>query len=355
MNKSYNIKVYDKTGTYITTVRETERLSKISFRSNINGGQGELSLEVKSSFDSPPSWAAFNNFVKVYVVKIVAGVQTEQLLFCGFISQFTNTKIGSNESMTVTILSLSSLLGLALYKDGASFDVVHTAADPSDIAIDIISKVNTQIGGSWLSTSSNVDTVGTDVSYTFAHKKWSDSMDKCVELSGGDFFWYIGADGDLHFKSKSATPDHKFNILKNVNEIEVTNSSESIVNESTIDSVSSTESATDATSISTYWKRDEWKSDSDMDSTAGQQYVDGRVADKKEPLFQVKVVINETYDIESIHPGHTCKFFGTKIGSTTLGGNMLIVAVSYKENYVALTLEDDSVNFGVQLSRFMSQ
>jgi len=355
MKKSYIIKIYDSAGVYITTLNEKLRLSKIGFRETINGGQGGLSLSIKSEFVSPPSWAELNNFAKIYVVKVVDGVQSESLLFTGMITQVRNTLQGSTEYLTLSILALSSLLGLALYKEGSSFDVVKSSVDPADIATDIISKVNSSIGGSWFSTGANVVNVGTNVSYTFKKKNWLNAMGIALKLSDSNYYWWIGADGELYFKESSATPDHKFNIATNVNKIDVVSSSEKIINESTIKTSSATQTANDATSIADYFKRDEYREDNDADSSAGQQFVDYEVATKKEPKLKVKVTINSTYDIESIRPGQTCKFFGLKLGSTTLGENMLIVGVNYKETEVDLTLDDEFANFGSELSGFFEE
>jgi len=350
--KSYNIKIYSKTGIYITTVKQTTRLSKIGFRSTVNGGQGSLSLAVTSPFDDPPSWAVFMNFVKVFVVKICDGVQTEELFFTGYISRISHVKKGSNEYMTLDVLSLSSLLGLALYKDGASFDVVHTSVDPATIATDIIDAVNTGTND-WLSYGTNVESVGVNVSYTFEKQRWLKALTKTLEFAGGDFFWFIGADGDLNFKSYPTTPTHKFNILKDVNEISIDNTSEGILNSATLDNGTAYGSE-DATSVSTYFQRDQWESDTGMDATTAQQYVDGIVVDEKDPKLSITVEVNTNYDIESIQPGHTCNVFGVKTGSTVLGSNMKIVAVEYSESRAVLTIAEDVGNYGEQLSKYFA-
>lgn len=352
MMKSYIVKVYQSDGTYITTINDLLRLSKIRFRSTVNSGQGNLSIQVKASFNEPPSWAAMNNFVKIYCVKLEAGVQSEQLLFTGFITQVEHLLKGSDEKLTLSVLGLGSLLGLALYKDGSNFDVVKSGVDPSAIATDIISVVNTAIGTSWLSTGANIDTVGTNVSYTFKKQRWLNAMNKALEFAGGDFFWHIGSDGELYFKQLPSSATHKFNILKHVNQIKVVNSAESIVNESTVDN-GTVYDQDDSSSISAYFKRDEWREDTDLDANAAQQFVDGRVADNKDPKLQVQVEINSEYDIETIRPGDTCKFFGTSIGSTTLGDNMVIVSVEYNETTVKLTLAEEFSNFGAELTKYL--
>jgi hypothetical protein len=350
--KSYTIKVYEPDGTYLTTVNDQLRLSKIRFRSTVNGGQGNLSVKIKSEFDDPPSWAALNNFFKIYCIKLENKVQTEQLVFSGFISRVEHVREGSKEYMEISTMSLAGLLGLALFKSGASFDVTKSTVDPSTIATDIISAVNTAIGTSWLSSGANIDSVGTNVSYVFKKMRWLASMQKSLELAGGDFYWFIGADGELYFKQIPSTATHSFNILKHVNSVRVVNSSEKIVNDSTV-SYSGTKNATDATSITNYFKRDEWQEDTDLDANAAQQFVDGRVADNKDPVIQVKCEINSSYNIETIKPGDTCKFYGTKIGSTVLGTNMVVVSVDYDETNVVLTLGDEFQNFGTELTKYL--
>lgn len=352
--RTYNAKVYQSDGTFISEINKKIILSDISFRSSINSGQGALVLDVVSQFDSPPTWASFNNFIKIFCVKVEKKIQTEELLFTGFISQIEHNLQGSNESMKITALSLGSILGLALYKDGSNFDVVKSD-DPAVIAQDIISKTNAIIGTSWLTASANVETVGTSVSYTFSKKKLLDSMNQTLKFAGGDYYWHIGADGDLYFKNMPTAATHKFNIAKHVNYITATNNSETINNEYSVDHGPSTYTATNATSVSNYWKRDKFKEDADMSETTAEQYADGIVLDKALPKLQVRAEINTKYDIESVKPGHSCKFYGLKIGSTTLNNNMLIVAVDYKPESAIITLENDFADFGINLRNFNAE
>ena len=354
-NKSYNVKIYEPNGTYVTTVNESLRLSDIRFRSTMDAGQGVLGLKIKSDFDSPPAWAALNYFVKVFCVKLNGSNQTEQLLFTGLITRVEHEMQGSEEFMQLSVLGLSSLLGLALYKDGSNFNVVKSAVDPAVMAADVISVANTAIGFTWLSTGGNVETVGTAVSYTFKKLRWLEALQKIKSFAGGNFFWFIGADGELHFKQIPATASHKFNILKNVNSIKVVNSAEEIINESTVEYTGgSTKVSTDAASVTAYFKRDEYQpADTDLDANAAQQVADTQVTDNKEPKLQVSVEINSTFNIEGIKPGDTCKFFGTRTGSTVLGDNMVINSVEYNETTVKLTLVEDFGNFGTQLSKYL--
>lgn len=353
--KSFNIKVYDSSGNYITTVNENLRLSDISFTEKINSGQGELSLSVKSDFENPPSWAEFNNFIKISVVKIESGIQTELLIYTGFISRINHVRKGSQEYIDISILSLSGLLGIGLYKDGSSFDVIFSSVDPSDISTDIIDKANASIGGSWLSYGSNVDSVGVNIDYVFQKKKWLDAMNFIIKLSGADWFWFIDNSGELYFKEKPSTPTHKFNIETDVTDISIINDSEGIINSSTVEYGGSglTVTDSDATSISNYFKRDTYEKETDIDVNGATQLAEYNVATQKDPKIKVRAVINSRYDIESIHAGDTCSFFGLSLGSTVLGSNLMIVSVNYSEDEVEIELSETFSNFGDELGKYI--
>lgn len=329
-------------------------MSKPRFRATVNSGQGNLNIRLKARFDSPPSWASLNNFIKVYWVKVENGVQTDGLLYTGFITRVEHVLRGSSEFMNVSTLALGSLTSLALYKDGSSFDVVKTSVDPAVIATDIVTKANTQIGGSWLSSGSNVVNVGTTVSYIYEKSYWFEALNETLSFTGGNYYWYIDESGELYFKPYGGSPDHKFNITKNVNEIIVENNAELITNESSVFNGTDTYSQTDATSITNYFKRDEWKNDENLDAVTAGQYVNGRVANNKDSKIQVLVEINTSYDLESIRPGQTCSFFGLDIGSTLLGSNMKIVSVEYNEDTVTLGLSEDFGNFGEELTKYLN-
>lgn len=256
--------------------------------------------------------------------------------------------------MNISLLSLGSLLSLALYKDGADFDVVKTSLDPAVIATDIVNKANTQIGGSWLSVGSNVVNVGSLVSYTYEKMKWFGAMNRTLELTGGNYYWYINEAGEFYFREYPASPTHKINLLKNVNEIMVENNSELILNESTVYNTALSYNATNASSITNFFKRDEWQENPSLDAIAAQNYVNGRVADNANPKINVSVELNETYNLESLRPGQTCSFFGLEIGSTLLGNNMKIVSVEYDQTTARLVLSEEQGSFGNELTKYLS-
>jgi len=348
MQKHYNLKFYDKAVAYITTLNESLRLSKINFGQQVNGGQGELSVKIKSAFDDPPTFAALNNFVKVYCVKNNAGTQTEQLVYSGFVSQVRHVVEGSNQFVEVKMQGLAALLAANLYKSGSSFDVTHTGVDPSTIVLDIISKSNALTGAHFVTTG--VQSVGVNITDTFEKLTHSKAMDRALGLAGGGWRWFIGADGNVVFAPTATSADHVFNLQKHINAIEATNSMESIVNDATVGS----ENATDATSIAAYYKRDQYTSPDSMDATARQQLADSQVADAADPKLLTTIVLNSEFDIESVKPGDTCKVIGLKIGQTVLGDNLLIVSTEYDEQTLRLTIAEKYQDFGQELHRFVA-
>ena len=131
MKKSYNIKIYDKDGNFISVLDGNKRTSEIRFSEVINGGQNELILDLQYDFDDYPEYFHPFNFVKVFAITKLypRGV----LIYSGWISKVT----GKPDGIQVTVLGLASLLNLSLYKDGSNFDVVQTDVDPSATVIQL--------------------------------------------------------------------------------------------------------------------------------------------------------------------------------------------------------------------------
>lgn len=372
--RHFLVKIYDQDGSTFRKTFSSDRpegaltgyiKAPLSFKSQLNGGQGQLQLDIALPFDDfdEGSSIAHMNIVRVYSVVIDTLTQTETLVYSGFISRYEPyAQAGGEEGVRVTCLGLVSLLALSYYKSGSSFTVTHTTQDPSDIVEDIVDHFNTVYGGSLLSyTADSLQTVGTNVSLTFTDQRWSDAIKKARDATSQYWWWYVDQDGLVSLKQKPSTPTHTFTIGRDVESITAPKDAEKIVNDVQVRRSGGTATDySDATSQSTYGtgspatgKRTQIITDSTItDATTADQVGNKAVGDNKDAKIKATVVVNSKYAIDSVRPGDTCAILN--VSGSFFSSNMLIVAVTYNGTTVTLELEEQPANFGRELTGLIS-
>jgi len=362
--KQFSVKIYDSLAVFQKNISPNLIQNRIQFDQKINGGQGQLIIDLAINFDEPPTWTEKFNFIRVYESD---EDNSSRLIYSGWISQRVPYFFGNRQGIKLVCLGLVSLMSLSLYKDGASFDVVQSAVDPGAVIDDIISTfqgVYPPSGGfEWIGSDAqagirdggNVDTVGTNIAFTYEKNTWQEASQKTTDLADPDWYWFVDKGGDFFFKEKAATADHTFIMGRHINSIEIPDSIEDVVNDVTVAYDGGTENATDATSITAYGKREKYINESanTSDSTTAQQRATKEVEDNKNAKIEATLVLNNTFDIESIRPGQTCKILNFKKGASILGENMKIVSTNY-DNGETLSIELERVRtFRQELQNFV--
>lgn len=358
INKKFSIKIYDSDGSSFIKTLNPEIVRNVpSFRSQMNGGFGECRIDLGLDFDDfgEGTDIAFMNIVKIYEIDV--DYPLGRLIYTGFISQYLPYVEGKKQGVVVILLGMVSLLKFAYYKNGSSYTVAHSGVDPSAIMKAIIDHFNTVYPGSLLgydSGATTVDSVGVNVSYTFEEDKWLDALQNAFGTAGAGWWWSIDKQGQLYLKQKPSTATHTFTIGKDLEKMNITKSSESVVNSVLVKYGMATATNSDATSISDFGTREEILSDDRIqDSTTADQKAAQEVDDNKTEKIKASLTINLLYDIESIKVGDTCKIRNLAKGSTLFNDNMQIVSVSYSFDKVVLELEEINLAFGRQLDRFV--
>lgn len=355
MQKSYTVKIYSITGTYLKTLAPTQIMNEVTFTSRINGGQGECVIETSLPIDDFDEGVSIKqmNFVKVYEIDDTFNTDPV-LIYTGYISRYAPFFEEGSEGVRLTLLGLGSLLTHAYFKNGSSFTVTKAATDPAQIIKDIVDHFNGVYSGSWIGYGGgNITTVGTNVDVTFVDQKWFDAINKTADLGGGGRYWRVAEDGQVWYKAKPVAATHQFTIGKDVSTGEVVKNGEQIVNSYQLRWGAGPTAAdfSDATSQSAYGKREKAETDSGITASGtATQKGNQVIADFKDPKVQARLRINTQYDIESIKPGDTCSVFNTKEGSTTFPTNMLITSVSYSPDGVDIELENDRSSFADNLA-----
>lgn len=368
MKKEFNIQIFDSNATFLGSISYDRFKNPVNFTEEINGGQKELNLDFSYKFDDFPDYLTPFNFVRVFAVTEIypKGI----IIYSGWISQVVPYVVDRDEGVEVVCLGLATMLNLSLYKDGSNFDVTKTNEDPGDIVEDIITNHQAVYPPTttteWIGTNQviedgilirqgeNVDLVGSLVdSFVFQKQTWFKAMQKTLELSGEDWFWFIDRGGDVIFKQKPTTETHTFTIDKDVQNLSAPRNVENIINDVTVKNKGADATSSDATSISLYGKREKYINESSSDNGAAQKIADQTIAENKDPKIVVEVVVNSVYDIESINAGDSCTIQNYKKDAPILNENMLIVSKAYDKDRVTLSLEQKGLNFGGSLLKFV--
>lgn len=357
-NKKYNVKFYSDPSTLIETVSPNLIVDEVSFTSQKNGGLGEWVFKINVPFDdfaTHVSFINFMNFVKVY--EIDPSNKTGRVIFTGYLTKYIPTLTKDQDLVEVTCLGLASLMSESLWGTQPTFLNSYSSTAPETIAQAIIDDVNT-IFGTWISyeTSGPNQTIfatSKTISYDFEELTHLEAMEKLLELTGEDWYWHIDGQGNFHFREKSSTADHEFQVGTDIQRLAIDTNIEALKNDITLEYNGGTVNKSDSTSITAY-KRRKVKFDDQKITTGtgglGEDFVDQKIAELKNPKYETVLEINSQYDIESIRAGQTCKVKGVKIGSTILDDNMQIVGFRYTPDVITLDL-DEFKSFAREISK----
>jgi hypothetical protein len=335
--KKYVAKLYDITGATLSST-EAELLSYPQFSKSRNGGLGQCKVKLNYKFGEFSS--QLSKVIKIYCINNAN--PTGKLVYTGYVSQQYEVFGAGLQYTELVCLGIQSLLMNAYYKNGAAYSVTHTNDDVETIFQDIVDHFQTAYAGSLISYSgSSLDTVGVNVTYTFAQKKWYEAIEDAYDLAGDGWYWYVNEAGVLHLHQNPTSATHLLTIGKDVEKIEVERSVENVVNDSYLNYNGGTDSAADATSKTNYGLRENYDDDQQITNaaTAG-EYTDKKVVDSKDPKTRTKVTLNSEFAFEDINPGDTCEVLNLPFTSSVLTDNMIIERIDYKGEKCVLHLDE---------------
>lgn len=234
-------------------------------------------------------------------------------------------------------------LGLVLENNASA---VSTILALQDFANTGTNKLTLTVSWTYLSTLINYDvggttieTVGSNVSITHADQKWIDAIKTAAAAAGAGFYYLVDRAGVFHFRANPTEATHSFILGKHIEEIEPPLNYENIVNAVQVRYTSGTVDVSDATSIEDNFRRGAIVNDPQLTSVqTATNRGNKEVTDNKDPKKAIRMVINSTYDIDSIVPGQSCKVRNVPANLPFLGENMIIEDVKWELNRVTLQL-----------------
>lgn len=353
-NKSTVVQIFQADGsTPVETLDLTKLKNKLTFSDQLNGGLGELTLDLSYPFDdfSEGTRIKAMNIVDVYAVE--DSYPLGRRVYRGFMSQYEPYVLQNGATgVLVRCLGLVSLAQYVYYKNGSSFAVTHTTADPQTMGRAIIDALNTSYN---LFSYSNdtTDPTGGSLSKTFTDKKIFDALKETQELTPDGWYWRIDANGVYWLKPKPVAATHLFVLGRDINWLRAPKSAENIINDVQVRYSGGNADGSDATSISAYGKRTQILMDTGLDSAAGAARNTKALADGKNMVIKASLQLNDTYDIESVHPGDTCQVLNTAYGNAFFDTNMTIIQVQWEGETATLQLGDYRADVAVEVARMV--
>ena len=329
--KKFVIKHYNNDLVFQRTLNPNILKNDISFSSQINWWQWQLKLNL----DLPITNVFFTQWDIIKVYKFDDRTPNWELLYTWIIEDITKTATDYDE-ISLNITWISSLFKRLLYNE--SWYVVNKNDDPWNIVEDIVDYFNTKhitLTKTWIVNL--WDSVNYDFKYTDLLKAMWDLKDM-----SNNYYWFLGADLDMTFKVKSWTADHLFTYKKDLFSVDIDERWMDIFNTFILNRKSWTTTYTDTNSISTYWLREKYLSNTQIaDLTSADNFWNNYIAQNKDTKKNITLKVNSKYfynnqTIENIYPWQICKIRNMEL---SLSDTLLINKVNYNPDYVTINLE----------------
>lgn len=316
VKKHYIYRVYDNNVYTATWTKEV--ISEPRFKSTINGGPGELIIELGRNFDDfgEDDDVKLNNKVEMYCVD--KDSPNGVLLYTGYISGYKPQIRGVSETVQIVVLGYVAEFQRIILRDGGgATTVTYNSYDPANILKDVIDKYRA-LGGSIRYTPSSIQATNTTVSYTFNTNTVKEAVDKIIELCPEGWFWRVDADGIIYLSNKNIEADHIFSLGLEVENLDTFRRLEDITNR--IFFVGAGDPALfrlyeNTGSDDAYGPYEKKVVDQRVSVVGTAQTISNReINTKKDPEIRSTFTIidnngprNNGYNIESVKPGQTLK------------------------------------------------
>lgn len=220
--------MYSKEGQYVSTW--TDVINEPQFNVVINGGYVQMLVELARQTDDfgEEVDVKFANEVQLWCFDddTPNGIK----IFSGYISQYSPRNDGPQDTIQVYLLGYHQTLKDYMYENSVGeTQIPQNSKDPGKIAEDVLNKVN-PLGCPVTFTETTLQKTGTVVSYTFQGNTAQEAIDKVLELSPVNWYWYVDADKKLNIHPKQENAIHTFTVGKEVFYLEPAKRIESIVN-----------------------------------------------------------------------------------------------------------------------------
>ena len=322
--KTYVVKTYNLNWSYKETINPDHILNEISFSWSMNWWLWQLQIQTDYAF-ADMSYKG-GEYVKVWLYDD-AHVNGKQIYYW-YISRIQRKAEQSREYTVFTCLWVASLLKNIIYTNGNYSKSCYT------MMTDIRTFFNTYY--------SNVVTVWTIANDITTAQAWTWSWNNCYDCfetiaNAIWYHWTVDWDWHLDLFTPSTRTKHIVHMWEEVTSITVDNSIEEIVNNYYLARSGAQSTYTDATSQSTYGRKDKYEMNSNLNSaTTMNQYGNSYIANNKNPKQSIQVVLNDLYPYEDIKPWDRISVLNTDLSTLN---DLVITKIQYKTDQCVITID----------------
>lgn len=323
--KTYVVKTYNVDWTYKETINPDNILNEISFSANVNGWQWQMQIQTDYAFaDTSYKWW---EYVKVWLYD-ENHVEWKQIYYW-YISKIERKADQSREYTTFTCLWVWSLLKSIIYTNGSY----------SQSCYNMMTAIRTFFDTyySWVIAVGDIsNTITTTQSWNWQNNNCFDCFNTIAEAIW--YYWIVDWLWNLDLFTPSTRTKHIVHLGQEVTSITISNTIEELVNEYRLARNGGTvQTYQDTTSQNTYGRKMKYESNDSLNSATTQnQYWDAYIAQYKNPLQSIQIVLNGEYAYEDIKPWDLITVLNTDL--TTLQ-NLVINKIQYKTDSATITIE----------------
>jgi len=327
----YNLKLYDYDWTLKQTISPKLMKSDIKFYGNINASQGNLSMALNLPITN-------NDFTIWNIVEIWLYNDDNKdwrLIYTGWITDIKRIADTNKEEVEINCLWMMWFLGRKRYRDSWNAITFTENIDPGDAIIAIIDQINAQYPWNWLSYSEwLVQNYGTNLDLSYDKTKCTWAIGVITETTQWDF--YIRPDWQVIFRPTPTIPTHILTYKKHIESIDIEETSDDMVNRLFLYSDNVAWSYNDATSQTDYGLFEDDETDSKWNNQPTIDLAgDNGIEERKNPLRNITIVVNQEYDIFSIYPWDTISIVNTDYPIK----NAKVIKTSFNNNKLTINLE----------------
>lgn len=329
VKKTFYYKVYAISGVF-SQIWSKDVINLPSFRNVVNGGHGDLTIQLARKFDDFGEGVdvALNNRVELWVVDDDAhqGV----LMYAGYISGYNPIFDGVKEYVEIKVFPYEAEFGRFVLRDvSGNTSITYTNTDPATIIKDIIDKYRA-LGGTIKYTATSIAMANQQVTYTFSTQTIRECLDVIISMYPLGYYWRVDPDGVLYILPKNTLADYNFTLGLQLNKLTTFRRIENLVNRVVFTGGPTSSPlfsyTQNTSSIGQYGLSEVKMIDQRVTDLPTANKISSRlVNNQKDPeIYSQGIIIDSNgpnelrgFDIEQIKPGQTMQISNLKVGTKT--------------------------------------
>ncbi len=318
--KRYEYKLYDRSWGFKEVLTPLVT-SQVRFTSQLNGWQGQMTVDLHAPFDY--TGVTKSDIIKVWCFSDL--FPSGLLIYSGFVSKRIPKYERWKTTLSLTVLGLASLL------TGDTVTANYNA-DPATIITSIVNAYNSAHTGIDI-TLGTVETVWSNRNIEYSGTNSLEAIKQATDSTGK--WLYIWPDGTVNFHNNVSLI--RASIDGEIDSIIMDDDLEKVVNSVEVEWSTWVVTATDPTSIALYDMRKKRISKTELkDSTSAQNYANQYITKYAQPTPAISVTITDKFEvwIETIIPG----MFINILNSNLSLNNLQILKVEYTQYSVKLDI-----------------